>query len=659
MSLHRRLYLVVGALAFVPLLVGAFFAAVLLPAAAREARAEQVGAAARSVATALTEMCRQTGITARGVALEAALRDPGLAVRQAVEARYASYAAVLDPAGRVLAEAGALPAGAPPAAALPGCSAGATGATGGILAERVAVSDPARPELAGAVGVTVLDAAALRELAGRLGTSADLVLVEGTAVVAGTADPAEARALAESAGRREPGGLLVRSQPVEGGPGWTVLAAAPAPGAALQRLAAAVVLAAAGVVAVFAWRLARGLTLPLTELDAAARRVADGDLDTTVLVGSSTDEVGRVAASFNRMTGELKRNLEALQRSRDEMRESLERVGETLQHTHDLDRLLEVVVEAAMAMVGARAGVAYAAESSGVLTRGAAAGLDRFGWVAERHLPLAQGVLGGAAAAGEPVRGRVGGGPGELKPVAGEPDSGEVLAVPLRRGSRVVGVLGLYDREGPDGAVAPFGPEEEEALRTLAGQAGIAVDNVLLHREAERLSITDPMTGLWNFRYLSMSLNREIERASRFARPLAVLMLDLDHFKAVNDTFGHACGDAVLRELAARVGEQVRDIDTLARYGGEEFVLVLPETGAQGAGTVAERVCAAVRRAPFLARGDGDGDTGTGALPVTVSIGVATYPQHGESPATLMRAADEALYRAKAAGRDRWELADG
>jgi diguanylate cyclase (GGDEF)-like protein len=209
----------------------------------------------------------------------------------------------------------------------------------------------------------------------------------------------------------------------------------------------------------------------------------------------------------------------------------------------------------------------------------------------------------------------------------------------------VIGVLALYDRN--DGR--PFDAADEDALGTLAGQASIAIDNVQLHQEAQRLSTTDALTGLWNFRYLSMSLAREIERSTRFDRPLAVLMLDLDHFKSVNDTHGHPRGDTVLRELAHRVQEQIREVDTFARYGGEEFVVVLPETTVEGAAQLAERICVAVHREPF--RHDGEEP-----LDVTVSIGGAAFPEHGSSPATLMRAADKALYVAKAEGRDRWHV---
>jgi len=146
-----------------------------------------------------------------------------------------------------------------------------------------------------------------------------------------------------------------------------------------------------------------------------------------------------------------------------------------------------------------------------------------------------------------------------------------------------------------------------------------------------------------------MQLGKEIERASRFGRPLSLLMLDLDHFKSVNDTYGHPRGDAVLVELASRIRAQIREVDTLARYGGEELVLLLPETDATGAALTAARVCQVVRGRTF-------GRDDEPPLTVTVSVGVAVFPTAGVSAAALLRAADEALYDAKRAGRDRWAM---
>jgi len=187
-------------------------------------------------------------------------------------------------------------------------------------------------------------------------------------------------------------------------------------------------------------------------------------------------------------------------------------------------------------------------------------------------------------------------------------------------------------------------------IRAFANQATVAIDNVLLHQEAQRLSITDGLTGLWNYRYFQMTIDKEIERASRFGRPLSVLMLDLDKFKAVNDTYGHQRGDSVLIELATRIKGAIREVDTLARYGGEEFVLILPETDVTGALQTAEKVCELVRNRRF-------GSTDEEPLRLTISVGLAVYPDHASTPAGLVKAADTALYAAKGAGRDRVVMA--
>jgi two-component system cell cycle response regulator len=245
-----------------------------------------------------------------------------------------------------------------------------------------------------------------------------------------------------------------------------------------------------------------------------------------------------------------------------------------------------------------------------------------------------------------PVRGRSGPGTGELQPGPGEPSGVPVVAVPLTSSGAVVGVLLLWDRHDD----ADFTEDDLAMLRTFTSQATVAVDNVLLHEEARRLSVTDGLTGLANYRGFTVTVGKEIERAVRFERPLALLLLDLDHFKLVNDVWGHPRGDAVLVELAARVRTQVRDVDTLARYGGEEFVVVLPETDRAGAEKAAERICAEVRRRPF-------GDDGEQPIAVTLSLGIAVYPDHGTSSDALLRRADEALYAAKRGGRDGWRVA--
>jgi diguanylate cyclase (GGDEF)-like protein len=408
---------------------------------------------------------------------------------------------------------------------------------------------------------------------------------------------------------------------------------------------AAVVVAALVLAIAIGWLLARMTTRPLVELASAAERVAEGDLETRIPVQSG-DEVGQLALAFNEMTDDLRAYIEALRGSRDELRRNLARLGDTLSGTHDLNRILTVIVETAMTSVRARGAVLLMGSGGrGDLYVKVARGVDDV-TVGDR-VRIGEGVLGMVGGGGEAIRGWIDA-TGHVQP-AELPHDGRgrsVLALPLRRSGRVLGVLALYDRvDAPS-----FDASDLETLRTFSAQATVAIDNVLLHQEAQRLSITDGLTGLWNYRYFTMNFGKEIERAARFHRPLALLLLDLDKFKNVNDAYGHQRGDSVLIELATRVSGEIREVDTFARYGGEEFVLVLPETDASGAAKAAERVCEVVRRRQF-------GHQGEEPLTVTVSVGVAVFPGHGTTAPDLVRAADAALYAAKEGGRNGWRMA--
>ena len=170
--------------------------------------------------------------------------------------------------------------------------------------------------------------------------------------------------------------------------------------------------------------------------------------------------------------------------------------------------------------------------------------------------------------------------------------------------------------------------------------------------ELQHLSVRDPLTGLFNRRYLLEHLPQEIKRAYRYDRPLSLILFDLDHFKAINETYGHGVGDQVLQISAEKVHESIRsEIDWVVRYGGEEFLLVLPETEFGGAIVVAERLRASLAQAPILA--------GKARLEVTGSFGVATLPGFPKRERlaleTLIECADRCLYEAKAAGRNRVE----
>jgi diguanylate cyclase (GGDEF)-like protein len=192
-------------------------------------------------------------------------------------------------------------------------------------------------------------------------------------------------------------------------------------------------------------------------------------------------------------------------------------------------------------------------------------------------------------------------------------------------------------------------------LAHLGAIAGFCIESAANRARLVRAGLTDYLTGWHNRRYLHVRLREELARAQRQGSALALLMLDLDHFKQINDSCGHLGGDEALREVAARIESQVRASDTAARFGGDEFAVLMPGAGAAEARRLAERIRAAVTRSPV--------EAGPGLhLPVSVSIGLAALappPGAGDLKALaeqLLAEADAALYRAKAAGRDRIEV---
>jgi two-component system, cell cycle response regulator len=652
LSLRTRLYLVLGGLSLVPVLVGALVLIFVVPRVGTDRLENRIPAAGDAVRSEIRDECVLLGLAARSVALEAGVASPTTAVDNAIDGGYASYAAVLRPDGSVVEASGRLPDGAGPPAGLPACT-GARGSgpviTGSVPVEGVAGA-------ARAIAAQSVDPDFVDRLIRRAGADGDVILLHGNTVVASSLSASDAQDLATSLrGRRGLVHLDNRvaevSSPSSGAP-YAVIVTAQNAGLGAGTVLLFVVILVAGAVAagLLVALVARSLSQPFADLTKVAERVADrvaeGDLDelNAIVDDLPQGEAGRLGEAFNRMTTELRRNMSELEQSHRDLDASLERIGDALMSTHNMEVLVQVVLETAVVTLQAAAGVVlYGAPDQ--LRLVAEHGLHEAGLIAPLGITPGAGVLGHVVTSGESVRGSIGSGPPELEPVASEPTEGDILATPLRSMGAVIGVLALYGREGG----RPFDATDDDALRTLAGQAGAAIDNVQLHEEAERLSTTDGLTGLWNFRYLSSSLAREIERSTRFQRPLAVLMLDLDHFKQVNDTHGHARGDSVLRELAERVQEQIREVDTFARYGGEEFVVVLPETSVEGAAQLAERICEAVRREPFRSEGEEP-------LDITVSVGGAAYPEHGASAATLMRAADRALYVAKNEGRNRWHM---
>jgi diguanylate cyclase (GGDEF)-like protein len=226
------------------------------------------------------------------------------------------------------------------------------------------------------------------------------------------------------------------------------------------------------------------------------------------------------------------------------------------------------------------------------------------------------------------------------------PDGGGVagLGFPLACRGRTVGALIALDR-APSRTAPRFAPTTLRALLAGIEPGAIALENALTLQRAEALSVTDDLTQLYNSRFLSQVLRRETKRASRSGRPLSLLFIDLDGFKAINDTHGHLYGSRALVEAAGVIRASARETDMVARFGGDEFALILPETGSEGASAVGDRVRDRIAAFRFL---HGDGLD----IRLTISVGVATLPDVAASADGLIQAADEAMYWVKEHGKN-------
>jgi len=232
-----------------------------------------------------------------------------------------------------------------------------------------------------------------------------------------------------------------------------------------------------------------------------------------------------------------------------------------------------------------------------------------------------------------------------------EATSRGAVCAPLAAEGESLGVLHVQLRQSvPDRQRAAALAERERLTRTLAEQLELALANFRLRETLREQSARDQLTGLFNRRYMEESLDRELRRASREDYTLGLLMMDLDHFKDLNDGFGHAAGDLMLRAVGGFLGSAVRGDDVACRFGGEEFVVILPRASRENTRRRAEGLRQGMKRLQ-------PEPSGPGRASLTISIGVACAPEHGETREQLVHAADVALYRAKTLGRDRVEVA--
>jgi diguanylate cyclase (GGDEF)-like protein len=227
---------------------------------------------------------------------------------------------------------------------------------------------------------------------------------------------------------------------------------------------------------------------------------------------------------------------------------------------------------------------------------------------------------------------------------------GSAIAFPLICRGKVVGALVGLDPL-PSASMPTLTVPTLNALRLVLEPQSIALENALTIQRAEALSVTDDLTRLYNSRYMNQVLRRETKRASRSGRPMSLLFIDMDGFKQVNDVHGHLCGSKALVEAAGLIRGCARETDVVARFGGDEFSLILPDTGREGAVSVATRIRERVAEHLFLKT---DGLT----VRLTASVGVATLPDVAGSAEELIRAADKAMYKVKGAGKNGIHVAE-
>ncbi len=215
-----------------------------------------------------------------------------------------------------------------------------------------------------------------------------------------------------------------------------------------------------------------------------------------------------------------------------------------------------------------------------------------------------------------------------------------LACAPLNARDHLVGVL-----TATSSTVGAFEEEDLELLGFVARTIALDIENVRLRR----LAVTDQLTGAYNREFLQQRLPEAVDKAERDGDPLSLAMVDVDHFKPINDRYGHDVGDLVLAEVASKLRSAIRLDDMLVRYGGEEFLVLLPSTGASKAHDIAERMRLALQEETFFA--------GDAPIEVRISVGIAEHLRGSDSPTTLIRRADSALYAAKESGRNRVEIA--
>jgi len=384
--------------------------------------------------------------------------------------------------------------------------------------------------------------------------------------------------------------------------------------------------------------LAKSFTAPLANLINGAKLISSGNFEQKIDALSS-DEIGELTATFDQMRINLKTTKNDLD-YRILQLSTLYEVGKAISSELDFRKLQNMILETVVKVISAERGsLMLVDDAEKVITIGVAIGLSDeitkntrlesgesvSGWVVKNKKPLFIKDVTEDNNFFEMKKGNI--------------RTGAMISAPLMAKDKILGTLNVSKSQANS-----FSERDFELFINLANQAAIAIDNARLYRYA----VTDEMTRLYNHRYFQQRLDEELQRADRYENHVALVILDVDHFKKFNDIYGHPEGDRALKTVARLIEKSVREIDIPARYGGEEFVVICPEKTGEGSLTPAERIRAAVENYDFRIEGK--------RVPITVSLGVACYPDQARSKKDLIQKADYALYYSKDSGRNRATL---
>jgi diguanylate cyclase (GGDEF)-like protein len=382
---------------------------------------------------------------------------------------------------------------------------------------------------------------------------------------------------------------------------------------------------AASVVAVL---IALSITVPLENLVRGVKLISQGELDHP-LSSKSSDEIGVLTHHFDQMRANLRLKISEI--------ETLYTLGQEMNSTLDYNALINLILEDIIQALGAEKGsLMLYDEESRKLTIRTARGLSE-NVIKSTEISEGEGIAGMVLKLKQPILINDCEKDSEFIHLkGGKVASGCLMSVPLLAKDVMRGVINISKSE-PNS----FSRRDLNFFQGLATQASIALENARLYK----LAITDGLTKLYIHRYFQQRLDEEMKRALRYGSEVSLILTDIDHFKNFNDTYGHQQGDRVLKEVSRIMRDSMREVDIVCRYGGEEFTVICPEKSCDEIIIPAERLRKNVEDAQFFINGK--------RVPITMSMGISTFPVDAEEKKMLIERADQALYYAKEHGRNR------